>query len=51
MSSLNQAGEDKTWLKDNVQVFKERADAGDEDFRDLLREMEGRDDLKGALKA
>ena len=37
-----QAGQDQQWLKANMEVFRQRADAGDEDFKDVLEEMEAR---------
>ena len=44
-----QAGEDKEWLKFNISEFEKRADAGDEDFKDVLEEMRTRKDLKELL--
>ena len=48
-SSEQQAGGDAQWLKENASSFRKLADGGDEDFKDLVREMEEREDLKAAL--
>lgn len=46
-----QAGEEGNWLKDNMEYFKDQADAkGDEDFAALVKEVEEREDLKALLK-
>ena len=48
---MTQAGEEGNWLKDNMEYFKEQANAkGDEDFEGLIKEVEERDDLKALLK-
>ncbi|MCJ1274397.1 hypothetical protein MMC21_002193 [Puttea exsequens] len=46
---LPAAGEDRAWLKEHVEEFRRLAEGGDEDFRDLLLEMEHRKDLKGVV--
>jgi len=40
------AGQEGNWLLDNMSEFKKRADAGNEEFVDILKEIEERDDLK-----
>ncbi|KAK0509862.1 hypothetical protein JMJ35_007256 [Cladonia borealis] len=42
---LPPAGGDKAWLVENAASFRRLADEGDEDFMELVREMEGREDL------
>ncbi|KAH7007210.1 hypothetical protein EDB80DRAFT_578018 [Ilyonectria destructans] len=39
------AGTEKAWLRDNLELFKERARRGDQDFKDLLAELEARPEL------
>ncbi|KAJ9623209.1 hypothetical protein H2203_006146 [Taxawa tesnikishii (nom. ined.)] len=39
---IPQAGKDKEWLQENMSKFQERADAGDEDIKDLLAEVKAR---------
>ncbi|KAH8680157.1 hypothetical protein BGZ61DRAFT_358891 [Ilyonectria robusta] len=39
------AGTEKAWLRDNLESFKERAGRGDQDFKDLLAELEARPEL------
>ncbi|KAH6967961.1 hypothetical protein BKA56DRAFT_559939 [Ilyonectria sp. MPI-CAGE-AT-0026] len=39
------AGMEKAWLWDNLESFKERAGRGDQDFKDLLVELEARPEL------
>jgi hypothetical protein len=41
------AGEDKQWLKDNLAAFRERAESGDEDFKDVVNEIQERLVFKG----
>lgn len=36
------AGGDREWLKTNEKAFEEKAQAGDEDFADMLKEVRGR---------
>ncbi|KAI5250433.1 hypothetical protein E4T47_01369 [Aureobasidium subglaciale] len=36
------AGQDASWIKENWDKFVERADAGDEHFKDLVEEYKGR---------
>ena len=40
-----QAGEDVKWIQDNLDIFKTRANNGDQDYVDLLEELKGRSDL------
>lgn len=52
--SLPKAGEDKAWISRNLESFKEKADAGDEDFVDLIKELKVREefhDLVGDWKS
>jgi len=45
------AGEEGNWLKDNMAYFKEQAEGkGDEDFANLVKEVEERQDLKALVK-
>jgi len=37
-------------LKDNAVAFREKADGGDAEFKELMSEMQTRDDLKGILE-
>ncbi|KAL6819142.1 hypothetical protein V8C40DRAFT_281482 [Trichoderma camerunense] len=47
---LPNTGQEKTWLKDNMAYFKERAEvARDEKFADMLEEIKHRPDLNAAL--
>lgn len=47
----HQAGEEGQWLQSNMAEFKHRAETkGDEDFQQLLEEIESREDLKKLLK-
>lgn len=39
---IPEAGNDEAWLKENWGRFKERADAGDEEMIDLVRDVERR---------
>jgi hypothetical protein len=41
-----QAENEGTWLIDNMAFFKEQATNGDEQFSDMLKELEVRPDLK-----
>ncbi len=36
-------------MKENAGSFRKLAESGDEDFKELVREMEMREDLKGVL--
>jgi len=44
------AGEEGNWLKDNMEEFKQRGDKGDQDFVDLVKEVEEREDLNELIK-
>ncbi|KAL2043152.1 hypothetical protein N7G274_004212 [Stereocaulon virgatum] len=44
---LPPAGEDGQWVKENMEAFKAKAEAGDRDFRDLVEEVGRRGDLRG----
>lgn len=47
----HQAGEEGQWLQSHMAEFKNRAEKnGDEDFQQLLEEIENREDLKKLLK-
>ena len=39
---LPPAGGDGKWLKENMEKFQEKADEGDEDFVDMIKECKGR---------
>ncbi|KAB8364838.1 hypothetical protein FH972_024701 [Carpinus fangiana] len=41
------AGQDVQWAKDHMEEFKKRAADGDEDFRDLVEDLEGRAEFGG----
>ncbi|KAL1875573.1 hypothetical protein Plec18167_005509 [Paecilomyces lecythidis] len=44
------AGEEGSWLKNNMAYFKEQAEVGnDEHFKDMLKEIEEREDLKSFI--
>ncbi|RDW81411.1 uncharacterized protein DSM5745_04968 [Aspergillus mulundensis] len=43
---LPEAGKDVSWLKENMARFEERAEKGDEEFVELVREMREREDLQ-----
>lgn len=45
--ALPPAGEDKKWLEANLTAFRERAESGDEDFKDVLSEIRTRPVFKG----
>ena len=45
-----EAGGEVEWLRENMGAFRELADAGDEDLKGLVREVEGREDLRGKLE-
>jgi len=48
--NLPSAGKEGTWLKDNMAYFKEQAEVhGDEEFRDMLREINERPDLRALI--
>ena len=36
-------------MKENVSSFRKLAENGDEDFKELVREIEEREDLRGLL--
>lgn len=45
-----QAGNEASWLKDNMPFFKSQAyDHNDQQFKDMLDEIDSRDDLKALL--
>ncbi|KAK6216090.1 hypothetical protein LQW54_003866 [Pestalotiopsis sp. IQ-011] len=39
------AGQDAQWAKDNMAAFKQRASGGDQDFADLVAELESREEF------
>jgi hypothetical protein len=41
------AGQDGEWLAENMGAFKARADAGEEEYVDLVKEVEERGMLNG----
>ncbi|KAJ7223440.1 hypothetical protein GGX14DRAFT_427471 [Mycena pura] len=41
------AGSDQAWVKQNLAAFKAKAREGDQDFVDLLAELESRPEFKG----
>ena len=45
--SIPQAGKDGEWLAENMGAFKARAEAGEEEFVELVKEVEERGMLKG----
>ena len=45
--AIPEAGKDGEWLAENMGAFKARAEEGDEDFKDLVKEVEERGMLKG----
>lgn len=46
--ALPAAGQDTQWTKDNLAEFRKRAEAGDEEFVDVLKEVETRSVFKDA---
>lgn len=44
---LRYSGGDVQWMQDNWEAFKQKADAGDEDFVELVREIEERGLMDG----
>jgi hypothetical protein len=45
--TIPEAGQEGQWFKDNMEHFQKMVDEkGDEDYEDMLRELEERDDLK-----
>lgn len=36
------AGQDREWLKENEAAFEEKANGGDEEFVDMLKDVRGR---------
>ena len=44
--AIPQAGHDKQWLKDRTWEIHDRADDGDEGFRDLIDEVKMREDMR-----
>lgn len=47
---LPPAGGDAKWLEEHYRNFERKAHEGDEDFADLVKELEERRDLKAALE-
>ena len=46
-----QAGNESSWLRDNMPYFKSQAyEHDDEDFRKMLEELDEREDLNALLK-
>ncbi|KAK4995571.1 hypothetical protein LTR66_004647 [Elasticomyces elasticus] len=45
--ALPQAGQDVSWLEENMTAFQAKADAGDAEFRDLVEEVRTRGLIKG----
>jgi len=39
---MPEAGQDKAWLRKNIDAFKKKAEDGDEDFRDMVEECKER---------
>ncbi|KAL6250125.1 hypothetical protein RBB50_002426 [Rhinocladiella similis] len=49
--TIPDAGNESSWLKDNMPYFKSQAyDHGDQDFKKMVEEIDHRDDLKAMLK-
>ena len=44
------AGEDGAWLASNAKKFQEIAANGDEDFKDLVKEMQEREEFANVLE-
>lgn len=40
------AGHDREWARENMEAFREKALAGDEDFVELIRELESREEFQ-----
>jgi hypothetical protein len=49
LTVVEQASEDATWLKSNLDAFKRLAELGDEDFIDVVKELESREDFRSRL--
>jgi phenylpyruvate tautomerase PptA (4-oxalocrotonate tautomerase family) len=49
--SIPEAGGDVAWLHANMEAFKQRAESGEEDFVDLVKEVEERGLLNGQKSA
>jgi hypothetical protein len=45
--ALPPAGGDGAWIERNMAAFREKAEAGDEDFAGLVKEVAEREDLSG----
>ena len=45
--TLPPAGEDRYWLKENMTVFKKKAEEGSEEFQDLVQEVKKRGLVEG----
>lgn len=43
---VSQPGKDEEWFRKYREDFQKLADAGDEDMKEILQEVEDRDDLK-----
>ncbi|KAK5211858.1 hypothetical protein LTR67_008619 [Exophiala xenobiotica] len=49
--TIPDAGNESSWLKDNMPYFKSQAyDHGDSNFKQMIEEIDQREDLKGLLK-
>ncbi|KAK5446246.1 hypothetical protein LTS15_009942 [Exophiala xenobiotica] len=49
--TIPDAGNESSWLKDNMPYFKSQAyDHGDSNFKHMIEEIDQREDLKGLLK-
>jgi len=49
--TIPDAGNESSWLKDNMPYFKSQAyDHGDQDFRKMIEEIDQREDLKELVK-
>ncbi|KAH6658000.1 hypothetical protein BKA67DRAFT_656232 [Truncatella angustata] len=44
--AIPSAGQDAQWARDNLEAFKEKARAGDEDFEDLVHELSTREEFQ-----
>ena len=47
---IPEAGGEAAWVKENMGLFKEKADQGDENIADFIKELGTREDLKGWTK-
>ena len=44
--TIPEAGKEAAWFKENMGHFETKAEEGDEDYADMLKELKERDDLK-----